>query len=103
MTVLQHLSAGVLSSKPALVVSVISLLSVSWAISSFLAWRRLRHIPGPRWAAFSKWWMLRNTLSGKLHLETKAACKKYGKRHLVSAPSVPTASFPSTLYLLPSH
>ncbi|EEY14690.1 benzoate 4-monooxygenase cytochrome P450 [Verticillium alfalfae VaMs.102] len=44
----------------------------------YWAWYRLRHIPGPRWAAFSKWWMLRNTLSGKMHLALKRACDEYG-------------------------
>ncbi|RXG49750.1 hypothetical protein VDGE_00407 [Verticillium dahliae] len=44
----------------------------------YRAWYRLRHIPGPRWAAFSKWWMLRNTLSGKMHLALKRACDEYG-------------------------
>ncbi|KAG7108138.1 Cytochrome monooxygenase ABA1 like protein [Verticillium longisporum] len=44
----------------------------------YRAWYRLRHIPGPRWAAFSKWWMLRNTLSGKMHLALKRACDEHG-------------------------
>ncbi|KAH6691663.1 benzoate 4-monooxygenase cytochrome P450 [Plectosphaerella plurivora] len=41
-------------------------------------WYRLKHIPGPRWAAFSKAWMLRNTLSGNMHLALKRACDDYG-------------------------
>lgn len=45
----------------------------------YTTWRRLRHIPGPRSAGFSKWWMLRNTLGGSMHLALKAACETYGK------------------------
>ncbi|OAA68396.1 benzoate 4-monooxygenase cytochrome p450 [Niveomyces insectorum RCEF 264] len=54
------------------------LLLAYTAASSLASWNRLRHIPGPPGAGFSKWWMLRNTLGGHLHLATKAACKQYG-------------------------
>lgn len=49
------------------------------AASTIKSWHRLRHIPGPPGAGFSKWWMLRNTLGGNMHLATKAACREYGK------------------------
>lgn len=51
------------------------------ATSTIKSWHRLRHIPGPPGAGFSKWWMLRNTLGGNMHLATKAACREYGKVH----------------------
>ncbi|ERS98938.1 hypothetical protein HMPREF1624_04131 [Sporothrix schenckii ATCC 58251] len=49
-----------------------------FAATTVKTWHRLRHIPGPRGAGFSKWWLLRNTLGGNLHLATKAACRQYG-------------------------
>lgn len=49
-----------------------------FSVSIYTTWRRLRHIPGPRSAGFSKWWMLRNTLGGSMHLALKAACDTYG-------------------------
>ncbi|KAM0327966.1 hypothetical protein ACHAQA_005365 [Verticillium albo-atrum] len=51
---------------------------LSLLVHVYRDWCRLRHIPGPRWAAFSKWWMLRNTLGGKMHLALKRACDEYG-------------------------
>ncbi|KAK2776898.1 benzoate 4-monooxygenase cytochrome p450 [Colletotrichum kahawae] len=45
---------------------------------NYRSWNRLRHIPGPPGAAFSKWWMLRNTLGGQMHLALKRACDDYG-------------------------
>lgn len=62
-----------------------------FSVSIYTTWRRLRHIPGPRSAGFSKWWMLRNTLGGSMHLALKAACDTYGKE----APSQnPGSRFP---------
>ncbi|KAJ4389779.1 hypothetical protein N0V93_007251 [Gnomoniopsis smithogilvyi] len=46
--------------------------------STYTTYRRLRHIPGPKIAGFSKWWMLRNTLGGSMHLALKDACETYG-------------------------
>lgn len=48
--------------------------------SAYTTYRRLRHVPGPRIAGFSKWWMLRNTLGGSMHLALKEVCETYGKR-----------------------
>jgi hypothetical protein len=42
------------------------------------SWLRLRHIPGPWFAAFSKLWMLRKTSGGRFHLDLAEACEKYG-------------------------
>ncbi len=47
-------------------------------VSSFRSWSRLRHVPGPKGAGWSKWWMLRNTLSGEMHLALKQACDDFG-------------------------
>lgn len=50
------------------------------SFSAYTTWRRLRHIPGPKLAGLSKWWMLRNTLGGSMHLALETACETYGKR-----------------------
>lgn len=61
------------------VVLGLGLVLVAYTTASTLtSWHRLRHIPGPPGVGFSKWWMLRNTLSGNMHLATKDACRKYG-------------------------
>lgn len=65
--------------------------TIYFSVATYSVWRRLRHIPGPPGTGLSRWWMLRNTLQGNLHLATKEACKKYGKRRFVSIPSVPTS------------
>jgi hypothetical protein len=54
-----------------------------FSASTYTTWRRLKYIPGPPSAGLSKWWMLRNTLGGSMHLALKAACDTYGKRWLV--------------------
>lgn len=51
-----------------------------YSVSIYTTYRRLRHIPGPRTAGISKWWMLRNTLGGNMHLALKEACETHGKR-----------------------
>lgn len=49
------------------------------SVYTYTTWRRLRHVPGPRSAGLTKWWMLRNTLGGSMHLALKAACETHGK------------------------
>lgn len=63
-----------------LVLGLLGFLSAS----TYTTWRRLKYIPGPPSAGLSKWWMLRNTLGGNMHLALKAACDTYGKRWLVT-------------------
>jgi len=43
------------------------------------AWYRLRYIKGPFWAAFSKWWMMRKTMGGQMHLDLARVCEQYGR------------------------
>lgn len=45
------------------------------------SWYRLRHIPGPRIAAWSTWWQLREALSGQYHERLKQASDAYGTSH----------------------
>ncbi|KAL0933071.1 cytochrome P450 [Colletotrichum truncatum] len=58
---------------------LIAALFLYLTVLSYNSWNRLRHIPGPPGAAFSKWWMLRNTLGGQMHLALKRACDDYGQ------------------------
>ncbi|KAE9372687.1 cytochrome P450 [Stipitochalara longipes BDJ] len=44
----------------------------------FYTWHRLSHIPGPFWAAFSKFWMVNQSLKGQMHSSLKEATDKYG-------------------------
>ena len=67
-----------------------AVLLIYTSVSTYLSWRRLKHIPGPPGAAFSKWWMLRNTLSGNMHLALKQACDDFGKRTLASCFRTPS-------------
>jgi hypothetical protein len=53
------------------------------SVSGVLQWQRLKHIPGPSGVAWSKWWMLRNTLGGNMHLALEGASETYGKCDLV--------------------
>lgn len=41
-------------------------------------WYRLRHIPGPFSAGFSKAWLFKHTWYGSMYLESAEQCFKYG-------------------------
>lgn len=47
-------------------------------VSRIRTWLRLRHIPGPPAAGWSKFWLIRKALGGRFHLDTAEACQKYG-------------------------
>ena len=56
-----------------------AVLLVFWyVLSSVLAWRRLRHIPGPFLASFSYLWIGRASRSGQQTRQLVAAAEKYG-------------------------
>jgi hypothetical protein len=42
-------------------------------------WYRLSHIPGPFWAGFSKYWMLREAVRGRQPTAIKEMNDKYGR------------------------
>jgi hypothetical protein len=56
---------------------LVALITVTIVVN-IRSWLRLRHIPGPPFAAFSKLWMLRKTSGGRFHLDLAEACEKYG-------------------------
>lgn len=55
-------------------------LVVVYLIHSFSVWYRLSHIPGPPWAALSKYWMVKEALKGRQPIAFKQATDKYGKK-----------------------
>lgn len=54
------------------------LLFLHYIITTFLAWRKLRHFPGPRLASFSRLWLFTAAISGKAYLIRMALRRKYG-------------------------
>ncbi|OCT52775.1 pisatin demethylase [Cladophialophora carrionii] len=48
------------------------------AIDTIYSWYRLRHVPGPFSAGFSKWWLFKHTWNGTLYLESAEQCFKHG-------------------------
>lgn len=46
--------------------------------NTLYSWYRLRHIPGPFSAGFSKWWLFKHTWNGSLYLEGAEQCFKHG-------------------------
>ncbi|KAK4124778.1 cytochrome P450 monooxygenase [Parathielavia appendiculata] len=51
---------------------------LTYAVSSLLAWRRLRQFNGPFSASFSHYWLARASYSGRMGEEWAAADAKYG-------------------------
>lgn len=51
----------------------------SYCVNSYLSYRRLSHIPGPRLAAWSSFWLVRAVYRKQSHLEFYAVAKKYGE------------------------
>ncbi|KND92746.1 Pisatin demethylase [Tolypocladium ophioglossoides CBS 100239] len=54
---------------------LVGLWSATSTLRQFL---RLRHIPGPPSAGFSRWWLLRAVAGGRTHLDLYEACQKFG-------------------------
>ncbi|KAM5344057.1 hypothetical protein ACJ41O_012594 [Fusarium nematophilum] len=78
-TLLQEALAGLNRLSGTIIVAGIA----SFAVALFLAdtvrsWYRLSHVPGPFWAAFSKGWMVRQSLKGQQPYAIQEANEKYG-------------------------
>jgi hypothetical protein len=50
----------------------------------FRSWHRLSHIKGPFSAGFSKIWLVRKVLTGRMHFEFAEVSQKYGTIELLS-------------------
>lgn len=55
-----------------------ALLTAHLLISRFRDHARLRHIPGPSWAAWTDIWLIRNQLSGRLNFTLQDLNNKHG-------------------------
>jgi len=55
-----------------------ALLTIWIVISTLRQYLRLRHIPGPTIAGFSRWWHLRHEMGGNMNLDLYEVTKKYG-------------------------
>ncbi|CAK7271319.1 hypothetical protein SEPCBS119000_004539 [Sporothrix epigloea] len=63
-----------------LIVAAVALaLAIVYSIArSIASYQRLAHIPGPRWAAWTDFWLVRNQLSGKLNFKLHDINSRYG-------------------------
>lgn len=59
--------------------ALLPILATYSVFSRVRTWLRLRHIPGPPFAAWSKVWLLSKALGGRFHLDTAEVCEKYGQ------------------------
>lgn len=75
--------SSILTSPVVLVLLVPVVFLLTWTARD---WARLRHVPGPRWAGVSKWWMLKHTVGGQMHVALKEVCDQYGE--LARVPSL---------------
>ncbi|KAH8902664.1 pisatin demethylase [Coniochaeta sp. PMI_546] len=65
-------------SKTTILSASIAALFAYLLLSSITQYFRLRHIPGPPGAGFSKWWLIGRITSGRTHLDYYEVCEKYG-------------------------
>lgn len=63
---------------PQLGVLAIALSVVYLIVNTVVSYRKLRHIPGPRLAAFSQLWMFNVTAKGDVYLSAEQVLRKYG-------------------------
>lgn len=58
--------------------TVCSGLVLLYLTYAFWTWRRLSHIPGPLWAAVSKFWIIREGFLGRQPTALRDVTNKYG-------------------------
>jgi hypothetical protein len=66
------------TSTMSLILGFLALLLFWSAIQTFMAWYRLRHFPGPLQAKLSKWWLIKHTNGGRMHMDFAEVNWKYG-------------------------
>ncbi|KAM7212967.1 cytochrome p450 [Rhypophila decipiens] len=62
---------------------VVCLLILYYIVDAIMAWRKLRHFPGPFLASFSLLWLFRVALSGKAYKIRMALRQRYGEGMLI--------------------
>ena len=60
-------------------ISVAAGLLVYSAVTSFLQWKRLRHVPGPWLAPWTHLWLCRQAATGKIGVRLAETSAKYGE------------------------
>ncbi|KAI3393279.1 hypothetical protein diail_4489 [Diaporthe ilicicola] len=76
---LATLGYSILQEKGALAAVVLASVLAYYATTTYLAWRRLRHFPGPLLASITNLWGLFTILGGQHHIQLSMLQKKYGK------------------------
>lgn len=66
--------------QPVLLVAV-ALFVIYSGVTTYISYRRLAHIPGPRLAAVSELWFFNATSKGDLYLEAERVLRQYGLFH----------------------
>ncbi|KAK3314880.1 cytochrome P450 [Apodospora peruviana] len=66
-----------------LVTILVGLLVLYYITSAIIAWRKLRHFPGPFLASFSLLWLFRVALSGRAYKIRMALRQRYGEGMLI--------------------
>ncbi|KAK4212592.1 cytochrome p450 [Rhypophila decipiens] len=66
-----------------LVTILVCLLILYYIVDAIIAWRKLRHFPGPFLASFSLLWLFRVALSGKAYKIRMALRHRYGEGMLI--------------------
>ncbi|KAK2604018.1 hypothetical protein N8I77_006979 [Diaporthe amygdali] len=77
-----NLATRVYSNLPergALIEIALASVLIYYATTTVLAWRRLRHFPGPPLASISNLWSFFTVAGGQCHIKITEAQKKYGK------------------------
>lgn len=64
--------------KATIAVGVLTASILAYLVLAIWQWHRLSHIPGPFWAAFSKGWMVKESLKGSQPTAFKEMNDKYG-------------------------
>ncbi|CAK7271327.1 hypothetical protein SEPCBS119000_004543 [Sporothrix epigloea] len=61
------------------VTAVVATLAIVYSIASSIAtYRKLAHIPGPKWAAWTDFWLVRHCFSGRISLKLQEVNSQYG-------------------------
>lgn len=84
-----------------LVVAALTSLLIYIVASTYISWRRLRHIPGPPLAHFSSLWNFRTVLGGQCDVKLAGAQEKYGKIMRIG-PNAISVYDPETLWQINS-
>jgi hypothetical protein len=80
-------------------VLVLGTLLVSFVLSTFRAWHRLRHVPGPFWCSVSHYWIFKRTLEGQVHENLRELFEKYGTSVTLSLTIVTLSSWTQSKFV----